>query len=145
MSVQWVNVSMLVAKIYYQTDIFSELRLQGLSTVATVPDHQSNKTCWGWDSLQHPKRDCIANACVYLCLFVWTDHLAVNFKWAHSNISRWWNVHTNVYFNKQLSKSRENEHEGLLPDCRVVVKESKSDDDLSWMYWQHARQLCELQ
>ena len=45
-----LNVSMLEAKIlgliYFRTSDF-----KGLSTVATVPDHQSNKTCWGWDSL----------------------------------------------------------------------------------------------
>ena len=41
------------------------------------------------------------------------------------------NVHADVYFSKQLSKSRENKHEGLLPDCRVAVKESESKDDLS--------------
>ena len=29
------------------------------------------------------------------------------------------------------------------PDCSVAVKESESEDDLSWMHWQHARQLCE--
>ena len=40
-------------------------------------------------------------------------------------------VHTDVYFSKQVSKSREDEHEGLLPDCRVAVKESESEDDLS--------------
>ena len=34
-----------------------------------------------------------------------------------------------MYFSKQLSKSLENEHEGLLPDCRVAVKDSESEDD----------------
>ena len=38
---------------------------------------------------------------------------------------------TSLYFSEQLSGSRENEHEGLLPDCRVVVKESESEDNLS--------------
>ena len=82
---------------------------------------------------------------IYGCLFVGLDRpLIVNFKWAHSNISRWWNVHTNMYFSKQLSKSCENEHEWLLPHFRVAVKESESEDNLSWMHWQHTRQLCEL-
>ena len=36
--------------------------------------------------------------------------------------------------------SRENEHEGLLPDCRVGVKESESEDDSSGMHWQHTQQ-----
>ena len=43
-----------------------------------------------------------------------------------------------------MSKSHENEHEGLLPDYRAGVKESESEDDLSWMHWQNARQLSEL-
>ena len=30
-----------------------------------------------------------------------------------------------------LSLSRENEREGLLPDCKFSVKESESEDDLS--------------
>ena len=30
-----------------------------------------------------------------------------------------------------LQLSRENEREGLLPDCRVGVKESESEDDSS--------------
>ena len=37
------------------------------------------------------------------------------------------NVHADVYFSKQLSKSHENEHEGLLLDCRVAVKVSEGD------------------
>ena len=40
-------------------------------------------------------------------------------------------AHADVYFSKQLSKSRENEHEGLLPDCRVAMKEIESKDGLS--------------
>ena len=36
--------------------ILSDFRLQGdLSTIATVPDHHSNKTCWHWDSFRYPK------------------------------------------------------------------------------------------
>ena len=30
-----------------------------------------------------------------------------------------------------LQLSHENEHEGLLPDCRVGMKESESEDDSS--------------
>ena len=41
----------------------------------------------------------------------------------------------------QLSLSRENECGGLLPDCRFGVKESESEDNLSWMRWQHTWQL----
>ena len=37
----------------------------------------------------------------------------------------------------QLILSREIECEGLLPGCRVGVKESESKDDSSWMRWQH--------
>ena len=40
-------------------------------------------------------------------------------------------IHADVYFSKQLSKNHENKHEGLLPDCRVIVKESESEDNLS--------------
>ena len=32
---------------------------------------------------------------------------------------------------RQAQLSRENEREGLLPDCRVGVKESESEDDSS--------------
>ena len=31
--------------------------------------------------------------------------------------------------------------QGLLPDCRVGVKESKNEDDSRWMRWQHTQQL----
>ena len=41
----------------------------------------------------------------------------------------------------ELQLSRENEREGLLPDCRVGVKESESEDYSSWMYWQYAGNL----
>ena len=72
--------------------------------------------------------------CIYACLLVCLDWpLTVNFKWAHSNISRWWNVHADVYFN-ELSKSQ----------TAVSLWKSKSEGDLSWMYWYHARWLCEL-
>ena len=71
---------------------------------------------------------------MWVCMLVCLDRpLTVNFKWAHSNIWQWWNVHADLYFSKQLSKSPENEYERLLPDCRVAVKESKSEDNLSWM------------
>ena len=37
----------------------------------------------------------------------------------------------------QLSRDmRENEREGLLPDCRVDVRENESKDDWSWMHLQ---------
>ena len=36
------------------------------------------------------------------------------------------NVHAHVYFS-----SRANGREGLLPDCKVSVKESESEDDSS--------------
>ena len=35
--------------------IFGPETLEGLRTVATVPDHQSNKTCWHWDSFWYQK------------------------------------------------------------------------------------------
>ena len=42
------------AKIYSRTDIISDSRnFKGLSTVATVPDHQSNKTCQRWETFQY--------------------------------------------------------------------------------------------
>ena len=50
--------------------------------------------------------------------------LPINFKSAHSNISQ----------------CCENECEGLLPDCRVGVKESESEDHSRWMHWQHAQE-----
>ena len=65
-------------------------------------------------------------------------------KWVHSNISRWWNVTRMLTCTRpweQAWASCGNEHEWLLPDCRVDMKESESEDDLSWMHWQHARQL----
>ena len=69
-----------------------------------------------------------------VCLFVCLDWpLTVNFKWAHSNISRL-NVHVRRCV---LQLSRENSWEGLLPECRVSTKESKSKDNLSWIHWQH--------
>ena len=41
----------IVRLIYFRNSDF-----KGLSTVATQPDRQSNKTCRGhWDSFQHPK------------------------------------------------------------------------------------------
>ena len=84
------------------------------------------------------------HVCMLVCLFVWTDYLSWSLNERIQIISRWWNVHTDTYFSEQLSKSRENEHERVLPDCRVVVKENKSEDDLSRMHWQHAWQFCEL-
>ena len=45
------------------------------------------------------------------------------------------------YFTMNVCFSRVNEHEGLLPDCRIGVKESESEDNSSWMHWQHAQQL----
>ena len=39
-----------------------------------------------------------------------------------------YHVHADVYFSK-LSLSRENEREGLLPDCKFDVKESESKND----------------
>ena len=52
MSVQCVHVPILEAKMYSQTETSD---FKGLSMVATVPDHQSTKTCWGWDNFQYPK------------------------------------------------------------------------------------------
>ena len=69
-----------------------------------------------------------------VCWFVWTNHLP---KWAHSNISQWWNVHADVYFSKAVKISVKGYY-------RVAVKESESEDDLSWIHWQHTWQLCEL-
>ena len=37
--------------------------------------------------------------------------------------------------------SHESECEGLLPDCRIDEKESDSEDDSSWMRWQHTWKL----
>ena len=76
-----------------------------------------------------------AHVCIYACL---DQPLTVDFKSAHSNISRWLMVHADVYFSYT---SRENKCEGLLPACRVGVKESESEDYSSWMHWQCARQL----
>ena len=76
----------------------------------------------------HCTRVCV---CLFVCLGL-DRPLTVNFKWAHSNISRWWNVHADLI--QQTTEQK--------PDCSVAVKES--EDDLSWMHWQHAWQLCEL-
>ena len=47
-----------------------------------------------------------ARVCIYISMLVCLDRpLTVTFKWAHSNISRWWNVHADMYFSKQLSKA----------------------------------------
>ena len=40
---------------------------------------------------------------------------------------------TECLFRRVPELSRENEREGLLPDCNVGVKESESEDDSSWM------------
>ena len=39
-----------------------------------------------------------------------------------------YHVHADVYFSK-LGLSRENEREGLLPDCKFGVKGSESEND----------------
>ena len=66
-----------------------------------------------------------------VCLFGPTTYR----KFLNQNIQMFHDDWTSV----QLS--RENEHEGLLPDCRVSVKQSKSEDYSSWMHWQYAWQL----
>ena len=82
-------------------------------------------------SLSEPHTSVTAlHTCVYLCL----DHGPTtyrNFKSAHSNISQRRNVHADV---RVLQPSRENEREGLLPDCRVGMKESESEDNSSSMH-----------
>ena len=55
MSVECVNLPMLEAKIFVTLIYFRNSDFKGLSTVASVPDHQSNKTCWDWESFRHPK------------------------------------------------------------------------------------------
>ena len=78
-------------------------------------------------------RTCV---CIYLSIYACLDRpLTINFKSAHSNISRWFN------FTSSVQLSRENEREGLLPDYRVGVKESESEDYSSWMHWQYTWQL----
>ena len=75
--------------------------------------------------------------CVYACLLVclaWP--LMVNFKWVHSHLSWCWNVHTSA-------QTYENEDVGLLPDCTVSVKESKSKNDLQFECIASTRQLCD--
>ena len=49
----------------------------------------------------------------------------VNFNRVHSHLSWCWNVHTSA-------QTHENEGVGLLPDCTVGVKESKSKNDLQF-------------
>ena len=49
------------------------------------------------------------------------------FQMSAFNILIFHDVHTDV----RVLQSRENECEGLLPDCRVGVKESESEDDSS--------------
>ena len=74
-----------------------------------------------------------------------SDHLGI-----------WWNVHADVYFSidntvlyylwlqQTTEQSCKNKHEGPLPDCSITVKESESEEDLSWMHWQHTWNFCEL-
>ena len=51
-----------------------------------------------WASLSEPHTSVTALR-THVCMLVRLDRpLTVNFKWAHSNISRWWNVHADEYF-----------------------------------------------
>ena len=65
--------------------------------------------------------------------------LTINFKSTPSNTLRWLSVHA-APCRRVLELSRENEREGLLPDCRIGVKESESEDYSRWLHWQHARE-----
>ena len=91
----------------------------------------------------HCARMCV---CLFVGLFVCLDRpLTVNFNWAHSNISRSWNVHADVYRTSAIDNIGYIIYASANNwDCSVAVKESESDDDFSWMHWQHTRQLCEL-
>ena len=55
MSVRCVYVPIVEVKFILRLIYFRNSDFKGLSTVATVPDHQRNKTCWCWDSFRHPK------------------------------------------------------------------------------------------
>ena len=80
----------------------------------------------------HWARVCVSS---YACL---DRSLTVNFTHSYFTIS-------NICPRRRvLQLSRENKRDGLLPDCRVGMKESDSKDS-SWIHWQHARQLtfCE--
>ena len=62
--------------------------------------------------------------CVYLCLLGPSTYR--KFQMKHIQI---FHIHANCR-TLQLSLSRENEREGLLPDCRFDMKESESEDYL---------------
>ena len=53
MSVQCFNVPVLEAKIYSQTDIFSELRLQRTKHGSNSARSSEQQDMLGWDSFQH--------------------------------------------------------------------------------------------
>ena len=45
-----IEAKFILELIYFRNAVF-----KGLITVATVPDHHSNKTYWQWDNFRYPK------------------------------------------------------------------------------------------
>ena len=72
-------------------------------------------------------RKCV---CIYACLFGPTTYCKFQMSTFKYFTMIACHVHADVHFS-QLSLNRENECEGLLPDCKFSVKESESEDDLS--------------
>ena len=56
--------------------------------------------------------------CIYACTLVWTDHFLKAFRYF---------IMFESLCQRVLPLSRKNKREGLLPDCRVGVKESESE------------------
>ena len=84
---------------------------------------------WGEPEQAPHQHGCIAEVCVYACLFGPTAYRKFQMSAFKYFTMIACHVHDDVYFS-QLSLSRENEREGLLPDCKFGVKESESEDDL---------------
>ena len=71
-------------------------------------------------------------------MLVWTDHLP---QILNQRIQIFHDDWISPCPRRRIQLSRESKREGLLPDCRVGVKESESNNYSSWIHWQQARQL----
>ena len=81
---------------------------------------------WGKPSMAALQK-CV---CIYACMFVWTDHLSNE----HIQVFHDYCMSCPRRYVLQLGPSHKNEHEGLLPDCRLGVKKSESEDHLPWNF-----------
>ena len=85
-------------------------------------------------------RKCV---CIYACTFVCLDRpLTVNFKWAHSNISRWLHVMSTPTATCTSAKPKLWER-GWRATARLQVRCERERErrQLKWMRWQHRQQL----